>query len=147
MINYSKNVEIRWADLDPNFHLRHSVYYDYGASCRIDFLEEQGVTVQFMQQHYFGPIIFREECIFKREIRFGDKVAIDLKLISARKDYSRWTVQHQLIKNDSELAAIITMDGAWIDVEKRKLAIPPVEAQKAFDSMPKGEFFQWLEKS
>lgn len=146
MINYSKKVDLRWADLDPNFHLRHSVYYDYGASCRIDFLETHGVTVQFMQQHYFGPIIFREECIFKREIRFGDNVTIDLKLLKARRDYSRWTVQHQLIKNDEILAAIITMDGAWIDVEKRKLTVPPMEAQKAFDSMPKSELFEWIEK-
>jgi acyl-CoA thioester hydrolase len=146
MINYSKSVEIRWADLDPNFHLRHSVYYDYGASCRIDFLEAQGVTVQFMQEHNFGPIIFREECIFKREIRLGDVITINLKLLKARQDYSRWTVQHELIKNEDTLAAIITMDGAWIDIGKRKLTVPPTEAQKAFNSMPKSELFEWIEK-
>ena len=40
---YSKKVEIRWSDLDPNFHLRHSVYYDWGAYTRISFLSEASV--------------------------------------------------------------------------------------------------------
>lgn len=34
---YSKKFEIRWADLDPNYHVLHSKYYDFGriAVCRI----------------------------------------------------------------------------------------------------------------
>lgn len=142
---YTNSVELRWADLDPNFHLRHSVYYDYAATCRINFLVQHGVTAGFMQQHGFGPIIFREECIFKREIHFGDKLMIDLQLLKARKDYSRWTIQHQLMKNDDTLSAIITIDGAWIDIAKRKLTIPPEAARKAFDTMPKGNLFEWAE--
>jgi acyl-CoA thioester hydrolase len=142
---YNKNLDIRWADIDPNFHMRHSVYYDFGASCRVDFLEQQGVTTGFMQQHGFGPIIFREECIFKREIQLGDKLMIDLQLLKARRDYSRWTVQHQLIKNNEILSAVLTIDGAWIDIAKRKLAIPPEAAKKAFDAMPKGSLFEWQE--
>ena len=38
--SFVRPIQIRWADLDPNFHLRHSVYYDYGAYCRIGFFEE-----------------------------------------------------------------------------------------------------------
>lgn len=143
---YSKNVEVRWADLDPNFHVRHSVYYDYGASCRIDYMEQHGLTAHFMQLHHFGPILFREECIFRREIRLGDKLSMDVKLLKATRDYGRWTMQHQLVKNDGVLAAIITVDGAWIDTEKRKLTIPPPEARNTFDIMPRNEQFEWVEK-
>jgi acyl-CoA thioester hydrolase len=146
MIIYNKSVDIRWADLDPNFHVRHSVYYDFGAGCRIDYLAQEGITAYFMQEHQFGPILFREECIFKREIRLGDKLSIDLRLLKSTRDYSRWTMQHQLIKNDDILAAIITIDGAWIDTGKRKLTIPPPVAQKAFDAMPRNELFEWTEK-
>ena len=65
-------VQVRWADLDPNFHLRHSVYYDWGAYCRILFLNGYNMTTEVMKHLNIGPIIFREECVFKKEIRFGD---------------------------------------------------------------------------
>ncbi len=64
---YIKNAEMRWSDLDPNFHLRHSVYYDFGAYCRICFLFDNGVTDKLMKELEIGPILFREECVFKRE--------------------------------------------------------------------------------
>ena len=40
MKDFIKEIQVRWSDLDPNFHLRHSVYYDWGAYCRIEFLEQ-----------------------------------------------------------------------------------------------------------
>lgn len=146
MKSYIKTVEIRWADLDPNFHLRHSVYYDFGASSRIDFLQQEGITAQFMQQHSFGLIIFREECIFKKEIRLTDIITIDLKLQKATSDFSRWTIQHNIFKNGETVSAVITIDGAWIDINKRKLTVPPDEVSTTFRSMPKYENFEWITK-
>ena len=144
MNQFNTSVEVRWADLDPNFHLRHSVYYDYGAYCRIQFLASHHITAQFMHQRHFGPIIFREECVFKKEILLADKVTIDVKLIKARKDGSRWTMQHQIFKNDEILAAVLTLDGAWIDTLKRKLTVPPQEVQVTFELGPKAAGFEWL---
>jgi acyl-CoA thioester hydrolase len=124
MNNYTYPVQIRWADLDPNFHLRHSVYYDWGAYCRIHFLYEHQLTAEVMQRLNIGPIIFREECIFKKEIKFGDEISIDMTVMQARKDFSRWTVRHQIFKNKDILSAILTLDLAWLNVSERKLAIP-----------------------
>src|SRR5438445_6115804 len=116
---YVKPVEVRWSDLDPNFHLRHSVYYDYCAFTRISFLEEHGLTISFMTKHHFGPILFREECVFRKEIRLGDTVSIDMQLLKARPDQSRWSIQHRIMKNGDEVAAIVTVDGAWINTVER----------------------------
>ncbi len=143
MDNYSKNVEIRWSDLDPNFHLRHSVYYDWGAFTRIAFLAEHGLSTSALAMHSFGPIIFREECIFKREIVFGDKVAISLFLQKCRKDFSRWTMVHEIWKNSDTLSAIVTVDGAWIDTKLRKLTIPPTVVNSSFEAIPKASDFIW----
>lgn len=143
MEKFIKQIQLRWADIDPNFHLRHSVYYDWGAFCRIEFLHEFRLTPRLMQQLHFGPIIFREECIFKREIRFGDAVTIDLKLVKARRDYSRWGIQHIIQKNDHETCAILTVEGAWINTLERKLTVPPPEAGKVFSQMPVDENFLW----
>jgi len=143
MNSFLKEVEVRWADLDPNFHLRHSVYYDYGASIRIDYLQQHGITPEFLRENNLGPIIFREECLFKREIRSTDKVTIDLRLIKSTPNSSRWSIQHQIFKNGDTLSAILTVDGAWIDTVKRKLATPPPEAGETFRQMPRGEGFEW----
>jgi len=144
MSQFTIPVEVRWADLDPNFHLRHSVYYDYGAYCRIRFLASYHITAQFMQEQHFGPIIFREECIFKKEIQLSDTVTIDVKLLKAKKDASRWTMQHQIFKNNEIVAAVLTLDGAWMDLQKRKLAVPPPEVQSVFELGPKADGFEWL---
>ncbi|MBD0297624.1 MAG: acyl-CoA thioesterase [Bacteroidota bacterium] len=141
---FKRNVQIRWADLDPNFHLRHSVYYDWGAFCRIEFLNEHGLTPEVMQQLHFGPILFREECIFRREVRLNDEIQIDLNIIKARKDYSRWSIQHQITKNGDLLSAVLTVDGAWLNVHQRKLTTPPEQVYNVFEQMPKAKSFEWL---
>jgi acyl-CoA thioester hydrolase len=145
MENFVKEVQIRWSDLDPNGHLRHSVYYDCGALSRIEFFYQHGLTAHLMQQLNFGPILFREECVFKKEIRLGDKIAISLKLLKARKDFSRWSIRHDIIKNETLLSAILTVEGAWIDTIKRKLVVPAGKVAEVFSQMPAGDNFQWLD--
>jgi acyl-CoA thioester hydrolase len=145
MALFTRNIQVRWSDLDPNYHLRHSIYYDWGALCRIEFLQEHGLTTLSMSQLNFGPILFREECVFKREIHLGDKVFIDLQLIKSRRDYSRWTIQHTIYKNAETVSAILTCDGAWIDTLKRKLTAPPGIASTVFAAMPVPGDFAWTD--
>jgi acyl-CoA thioester hydrolase len=144
MDKYSKTIDVRWADLDPNFHLRHSVYYDYGAYCRICFLGEHGLSMDLMEKLNFGPILFREEAVFRKEVRLGDGLTIDLELQKSRRDFSRWTIRHQIVKNDSILSSLITVDGAWINTLERKLATPPTQIKEVFEKMPKTADFEWL---
>lgn len=144
MKEFVMDIQLRWSDLDPNFHLRHSVYYDWGALCRIEFLNKFGLNTATLQKLHIGPILFREECVFRKEIRQGDTITIDLTLLKSRKDFSRWSIQHSIKKNGDILSAVVTVEGAWIDTLERKLAIPPVEIEKAFIQMPRGENFQWV---
>jgi acyl-CoA thioester hydrolase len=138
-------IQLRWADIDANFHVRHSVYYDWGAMCRMEFLRAMGLTESVFHQLQIGPILFREESRFKRELQMGDTVAIDLHLLAARRDFSRWTIRHQLFKNNDTLAAILTVEGAFLNTQLRKLAVPPSLAGDTFNSMPRAEEFTWLD--
>ncbi|RZK29316.1 MAG: thioesterase [Hymenobacter sp.] len=140
---YSKTISFRWADIDPNFHVRHSVYYDLAAQHRIELLAAAGLTVQFMQQHQFGPVLFREECVFLREMKLTDTITIAASLQKAKPDASRWTIQHQFTNQDGVKCAVLTVDGAWIDTAKRKLANPiPQLVVEVMNSFPKGEEFE-----
>ena len=144
MEKFSKKIDVRWSDLDPNFHVRHSAYYDFGAYCRIGFFEEFGLSSAAMQKLQFGPILFREEAIFRKEIRMGDDLMINLSLTKSRRDFSRWSIRHQLIKNPDTIAAVLTVDGAWINTQLRKLATPPTELVAVFEKMPRSEDFTWV---
>lgn len=141
MEKYSKKIEIRWADLDPNFHVLHSKYYDFGAYCRMAFLTEHGITTKVMMDNHIGPIIFREECLFKREIQFGDELEVFLKLSKCNEDGSRWSMVHELWINGDTLAAFITIDGAWLDTAIRKLAKPLQVCKTGLELIPKTENF------
>ncbi|MFN8244595.1 MAG: acyl-CoA thioesterase [Ferruginibacter sp.] len=136
MQEYFKIIEIRWADLDPNFHVLHSRYYDFGAYCRMSFLTENGISAEKMQEYHIGPIIFREECLFKKEIKFGDEVKVTLRLDKVTENYRKWTMVHELYINGGTLAALITVDGAWMNTQLRKTAVPPADFAAAFDLIP-----------
>lgn len=145
MKEFAIDIQLRWADLDPNFHVRHSVYYDWGAQCRMAFFEKFNFTTALMQQLHVAPILFREECVFKKEIRSGDSISLDLKLVKSKRDYSRWTIQHTIKKEGKVTAAIITVDGTWIETNLRKLAVPPKEATLLFSEMSMSDDFSWID--
>ncbi|MGG7035382.1 MAG: acyl-CoA thioesterase [Flavobacterium sp.] len=141
MAIFSKQLSFRWSDLDPNFHVRHSAYYDFGAQHRIEILEQLGLTLKVMQSQHFGPVLFREECIFKKEIKISDVITIQTKLAKMKPDASRWSIAHELYRED-ELCAIITVDGAWMNTKIRKLVNPtPRIIIDAFGTFPKTDDF------
>lgn len=145
MQTFTKEVSVRWSDLDPNFHVRHSSYYDYGAQHRVEILEQLGMTMRIMQQQNFGPILFREECVFRKEIRMSTKVFISTKVGKIKSDASRWTLIHELKNEAEELLATITVDGAWMDTQLRKIANPtPQIAIDVMNLMPKSDDFTQL---
>jgi len=143
---FKQTVQIRWADIDANRHLRHSVYYDYGASMRMNALTAEGLTMKKLEELMIGPILFREEAIFKREIVFGDEITIDVELVKAREDFARWSLRHNFLKQNGTVAAIVNIDGAWIDLVRRKLAIPDPFIRGIFEKFPKAPDFELSSK-
>lgn len=123
---FEKEISVRWADMDPNFHLRHSAYYDFCAQHRLEILDQLGLSLALFQKEHIGPVLFREECIFRREIRFSDRIMLSTRLQSATPDASRWTIRHELSR-EGTLCATIVVDGAWMDTRERKLARPVPE--------------------
>ncbi|MFM2367823.1 MAG: hypothetical protein RL619_119 [Bacteroidota bacterium] len=145
MTSFSKELSLRWSDLDPNFHVRHSAYYDFGAQHRIEILESLGLTIKVMQAQSFGPILFREECVFRKEIKLSDKIFMHTKTSKVNPDASRWSIVHEFLTEDKILCATITVDGAWMDTKLRKLTSPTPEiAIEALSIFPKSDDFTSL---
>jgi acyl-CoA thioester hydrolase len=143
MSSFTKELSLRWADLDPNFHVRHSVYYDFGAQHRIEILEQQGLSIKVLQENYIGPILFKEECVFRKELRLNQQIFITTKIARLNADASRWTIVHELTNDKNELCAKISVDSAWMDTKLRKLANPtPDMVLDVMNSMLKTDDFK-----
>lgn len=145
MANFSREIQIRWSDFDPNFHVRHTSYYEWGTLVRLEFFESLGVPLEKMVSERFGPVLLREECVFRREVQRGDHIFVELELLKAKNDFSRWTIQHPIKKEDGTLAALITIEGGFIDHTTRKLMVPPSSVIEVFNQMPKNSNFSWIE--
>lgn len=146
MEKFSTPIQIRWADIDANRHLRHSVYFDYGATVRVQFLSAGGLTTEKFESLKMGPVLFREEAIFKREVRLEDQITVDAEITRMTEDCGRWSLRHNFIKADGTIAAVLNVDGAWIDLEKRKLTVPDEFVRSIFEHFPKAPDFEWVKR-
>lgn len=117
--------KVLWAQVDANMHLRHSAYADFAAQARLEMLERLGMNMAVMQAERIGPILFREETVYLREVHLGNSVKVSCLLSKCREDGSRWSFVQEIYRDDEVLAARIQVDGAWIDMVKRKLTAPP----------------------
>lgn len=137
MSHYSKTFEIRWADLDPNLHMRHTAYNDYAAHVRLCFLSDQGFNLKKFNELGIGPVIFREETKYFKEILADDKITIDVFIENVGQDGRKWTIKHIVSNQAGVKAAEITIDGAWFDLKTRKVVVPPPELMRAMGSFIK----------
>jgi acyl-CoA thioester hydrolase len=142
MNNSSQTIQVRWSDIDANRHLRHSVYYDYGATVRMNALSERGLTMKKLEEFNLGPVLFREEAIFKREIVFEDVITLTIELVKTTEDFGRWSLRHNFLKGDGTVAAILNIDGAWMDLSRRKLAPANDFIRNIFNEFPRSHDFE-----
>ncbi len=124
-MNYKIKFHTKWSDFDANKHMRHTAYNDFAAEARLRFLKENGFGVDAMEKHQLGPILFSENTIFKREIKLGEDIYVELLLEAASKNGERFKIMHHIYKEDGTLSATISVYLAWIDMVKRKLTSPP----------------------
>ena len=138
-MNNRYEAKVMWAQMDANQHLRHSAYADFAAQARVELLEHVGFDMKTMAKHMIGPILFREELKYFKEIRGSQKIYILSYLTKSQKNGSRWSLRCELYREDNELAAIIEVDGAWMDLKIRKLGELPEEYAHAFLLLERSE--------
>ncbi len=129
--------QVMWSMVDANAHLRHSAYADFAAQARLNLLEKFGLKPSVFLKQNIGPILFREETLYLKEVRPNDMVRVTCELTKSRSDGSRWSIRHEIYRSDSTKAAIINVDGAWIDTIQRKLTALPEELNILFHQTPK----------
>ncbi len=143
-MEFKVTFKTKWADFDANRHMRHTAYNDYAAEVRVRYFKEQGMSIGVFAKENLGPILFKEETNFYKEIHLGEDITVNLTLKGVSNKLERWKLQHQLFNEAGKLAAQVNVYGAWIDLEKRKLAIPSEKFKNLFSPLDKTEDFEEL---
>lgn len=141
-MNFLVNFTTRWADFDANVHMRHTAYNDYCAEARLRFFNQFGITIHDFTKEKVGPILFEENTRFLKEIHMGEDISVNLKITGLSSKGERWKIQHEVFNGDGKLSAIITVYGAWLDLVKRKLTVPPLKFQDIFNDAERTHDFE-----
>ncbi|PQJ69276.1 acyl-CoA thioesterase [Polaribacter butkevichii] len=141
-MSFKVTFHTKWSDFDPNRHMRHTAYNDYAAEVRVRYFRDQNFSIEEFTKHNIGPILFTEETSFRKEIHLGENITVDFKVSGLSEKNERWKITHQVFNEAGKLSAIIKVYGAWIDLTKRKLTVPPKEAQHLFDIAERSDNYQ-----
>ncbi len=135
---------VRWADLDPNGHMRHTAYSDYCAQARLMYFEEISMPFSKLLEIGIGPLLFKEDIRFYKEIRMNEKFEVGFCITKLRKDGSKWSFRHNVYTHSNDLSAKIEVDGAWLDLKQRRTTVPPRELSELLIRGAFAEDFEWI---
>ena len=141
MDKYALQFRVKWSEVDANMHLRHSVYLDYTDHVRINFFDATGVSVLSFRKRQVGPVLFGMTSNFSREVLLNELVTVNLKMSKLSNDMRKWQISHEVFKENGELAATVVAHGAWLDLAKRKVIVPPEDILEAVQLMEKSDDF------
>ena len=140
-MTYKHTFATKWADFDPNRHMRHTAYADYAAEVRTRFFLQHHLTLNDFARLHIGPVLFKEESTYLKEIHIGEDISVTLELQAASQAFERWEFKHHIFNQKGELSAIVIAKGAWIDLQKRKLTTLPEAILSVLKAMPKSKNF------
>lgn len=131
--------QVLWTQIDANRHLKHSAYADFCAQARVNMLKELGLSLVELGNRQIGPILFREELIYYKEVHQDEHIFVKIEITRYNTKNSRFSFRHEVYKEAGTLAAVVNVDGAWLDLEKRKLTSVPEEWSHIIERIPRSE--------
>jgi acyl-CoA thioester hydrolase len=141
---YQEHFSIRWSDLDANRHVKNTIFSELATHARFRLLESHGFDQTRFESLRFGPVMIMEEIKYRRELLLGDRVTVNVLFAGLSDDGSHWSVIQEVERGDGKQAAIVTIDGGWIDLDTRKLVAPPIELLRILQVVHRTADFQVL---
>lgn len=139
---FSQEYQVRWSDLDPNFHVRHTSYADLCASVRFEYLEKLGYGIYELGRLQLGPVLFNENITYMKEVRPGDRMIVNVAVSGLSQDGRKFKMYHEIFrKSDGALSATLEVTGAWFNLATRKMSPPPEALLRIMSTVPKAANF------
>jgi len=133
--------QVLWSQIDANGHLRHSAYSDLCTQARSNMMKQVGFSMQEFAKYKIGPILFKEETIYFKEIRMDEEVYVKVLMTKFNDENHRFSITHELYNSKDVKCAVVNVDGAWMNLVERKLTLIPNELISLIEFIPKSKKF------
>lgn len=136
-----------WGDIDLNGHMFNAAYLEKAVDCRMRFFIDHGFPAEKLLDLAVGPVVMTDELRYFREFRMMEPIVVTLENAGMADDGSRFRVRNELYKEDGTHAARVTSVVGWLDLNARKLTLPPEGLHEALLSLPRTDDYEELPSS
>lgn len=141
---YVHKLTASWADMDFNAHMANTAYLNRAVDARMAFFTQNGLPLAELMRLRVSWVMMKDEVEYRREIQWMEEVSITVALAGLAPDGSRFKVRNEFFRADGQLAARVTSTGGFLDLDARKLVVPPVEVLATYRAMPRTDDYEAL---
>lgn len=144
---FRRGFRVRWGDVDFNGHMRNTAYLDTAGDVRMLFFEAHGFPMDEFSRLRIGPVVFRDEVDYSRELRLLEPYEVSLVLAGLSGNGARFRLRNEFFTGRGERAACVTSSGGWLSLETRALVPPPDDLARALGALPRSDDFETIARS
>ncbi len=144
---FTKTFHVGWRDMDFNAHMRNTSYLDVAADVRMMYFEEHGLPMREFERLRVGPVVMRDEIVYRRELRLLERMDVTLVLAGLSDDGSHFLHRNVFYRADGEVAATVTSEGGWLSFDTRRIVAAPEPLLTVLKSLTRTDDFQTLPSS
>lgn len=135
-------IHARWPDMDQNGHMKAEAYLGVAEDSRMLYFASVGLTMDIFAARRIGPVVLSDNIVYRRELRLLDRATVHLELVEASADAASFLLRNTIVRDaDAKVSAVITSDVRWLDLDKRRVCIPPAELAQSLVQMPHSNDF------
>jgi len=144
---YKQSFHVRWNETDSNGHMRNSAYLDMASDTRMMYFNDNNFTAEDFERLRVGPVVMRDEIEYFREMRLMAPIEVTLEMAGMAPDGSRFRIRNCYYRQDGRMSVRINSTVGWLDLDARRLIIPPDSLLAALQNITKTEDFVELPSS
>ena len=143
--SFTASFHARWGEMDFNGHMKNTAYLDTAANVRMMYFAARGFPMSEFGKLAVGPVIFRDDIEYYRELRMLDPYTVDIALAGLSKDRIRFRLRNAFYRDDGKKIAQVTSVGGRLDLSARKLIAPPEALAQLLTTLHKTDDFDELD--
>ncbi|OUU80351.1 MAG: hypothetical protein CBC38_02875 [Gammaproteobacteria bacterium TMED78] len=128
---FIKKYTISKDHIDTNGHLNEVGFYYY-AGLMPWALGKEKFGDDFIKKHNIGPVIFDTTIKFLKEIFQDEEIKMTLEFSDLIDRGRKFTRTIEIFNKNGELCAVVTSHGGFMNLETRRIVVPPEEVYEVF---------------
>jgi len=139
---YTQRYRVGWGDVDGNRHMANTAFLDRAADTRVLFFADHGYPAARFASDHIGPVIVRDTLVYRKELRMLDEFTVDLESLGVSSDGTRFEICNTFRNQAGEVAAVVTSEGVWLDLDARRPRAPPPDLDRVQREAPRHPEFK-----